>query len=271
MARWLSAYNITLLHALVLLISGVDSLTFPYKRSRISGHEILRRTALQHFAGEPSDDENAIQPNNRLMVFGLGNVGSLIAERSSSLQVVNSTFFNVVLGTTRSTKSIPGVQAISFDAYRELEEVLPLCTHILVTIPPMETPTDLGGDINATLVGGRPRRWKYFCDAVLNHPNFCLQDLVPANTWIGFISSTSVYGNHDGKWVTEDSEVKFEPGTKGGQHMNVAGGCMSFVLRAYMGIRARQFIQFAKEKSKHLCLMADQKETFLHHAYTKKI
>jgi len=215
MARWLSAHNIILLHALLLLVSGVGSLTFPYKRSRISGHEILRRTAFQRCAGESSDDENAIQPSNRLMVFGLGNVGSLIAERSSSVQVVNSTFFNGVLGTTRSAKSIPGVQAISFDAYRELEEVLPSCTHILVTIPPMETPTDLGSDINATLVGGRPRRWKYFCDAVLNHPNFCLQDLVPANTWIGFISSTSVYGNHGGDWVTEDSEVKCEPGTKG--------------------------------------------------------
>jgi hypothetical protein len=198
-----------IIHAL-LLICGVGSLTFPYKRSRISAHEST-------FVGDSDDNEIAI--HNRLMVFGLGNVGSLVAQRSTSLKFANQsenvTFFNDVWGTTRSAKTIPGVNAICFDACRELKEVLPSCTHILVTIPPIDAPTALDRNINATLVGGRPRRWKYFCDPVLDHPIFCLRDLVPANTWIGFISSTSVYGNHDGEWVTEDSEVEFEPGTKG--------------------------------------------------------
>lgn len=144
------------------------------------------------------------------MVFGLGNVGSLIAQRSSA-----DGFFNDVWGTTRSPKNLSGVQSISFDAYKELEEILPSCSHVLITIPPCETSAVSDCRTNSTLIGGRPRRWKYFCDAVLNHPNFCLQELVPANTWVGFISSTSVYGNHDGEWVSEDSEVKCVPGTKG--------------------------------------------------------
>jgi hypothetical protein len=196
-----------------LLLSGVCSLAPPYnKQSSIS--------AFRRFAVDSNDDKNSIHPRNRLMVFGLGNVGSLIAQWGSSLQAANgcknvTTFFDDVWGTTRCPKSVPGVQSISFNANQELKEILPSCTHILITIPPCEISSDYDYDINSTLVGGRPRRWKYFCDAVLNHPHFCLQELVPANTWIGFISSTSVYGNHDGEWVTEDSEVKFAPGTKG--------------------------------------------------------
>ena len=42
-----------------------------------------------------------------------------------------------------------------------------------------------------------------------------MRDLVQPNTWIGYISTTAVYGNHDGEWVTEESEVKCEPGSNG--------------------------------------------------------
>ncbi|KAL7443287.1 hypothetical protein ACHAXH_007086 [Discostella pseudostelligera] len=125
-------------------------------------------------------------------------------------------FFEHICGTTRSSsKNLPGMQSIPFDDYQTLAENLRRCTHILVTIPPVEPPAALDPNLDDTIIGGRPRRWKYFCDPVLNHPKFSLNELVPTNTWIGYISSTSVYGNHDGEWVTEDSEVKCEPGTKG--------------------------------------------------------
>ena len=178
----------------------------------------IRRSAIiattNYFAQDPTKDDyftDNITNGNRLLIFGLGNVGALVAERGTSLQInEGDLFFKHVYGTTRSSgKEINGVQSIHFDAYQELEKIIPSCTHILVTIPPVDSV-----DVNATLVGGRPRQWKYFCDPVLNHPNFSLQDLLPVNTWVGYVSSTSVYGNHDGEWVTEESEVKCKPGTK---------------------------------------------------------
>ena len=158
---------------------------------------------------------------NRLVIFGLGNIGSLFAtttttSKGSVLGGESAPVFEHVCGTTRNiSKNIPGAQAIHFEDYQELAENLRRCTHVLVTIPPVSPSVDLDCNNDGFVVGGRRRRWKYFCDPVLNHPMFSLNELVPSNTWIGYISSTSVYGNHDGEWVTEESEVKCEPGTKG--------------------------------------------------------
>ena len=167
---------------------------------------IIRQT-YKHFA---STEEDTIESDNntahRLLVFGLGNVGSLVAERGVSLQVDDGVpFFEHVYGTTRTTKdnNIDGVQCIGFDDYQELIKILPSCTHILVTIPPLNPSTDI--DINSS---------KHYCDPVLNNSNYSIKDILPANTWIGYISSTSVYGNHDGEWVTEESETKCEVGTR---------------------------------------------------------
>jgi len=163
------------------------------------------RQTYKHFASTEEDtiesDNNTAQ--NRLLVFGLGNVGSLVAERGSFLQVDNVLYFEHVYGTTRTTKDIDGVQTIGFDDYQELEKTLPSCTHVLVTIPPLNPPTDI--DINSS---------KHYCDPVLNNSKYSIKDILPANTWIGYISSTSVYGNHDGEWVTEESETKCESGTR---------------------------------------------------------
>jgi len=170
---------------------------------------IIRQTSFTHLAitdDDTIDLDNITTQNNRLLVFGLGNVGSLVAERGSSLhQVIDGVpFFQQVYGTTRTTKDIDGVQTIGFDDYQELEKTLPSCTHVLVTIPPLNPPTDI--DINSSN--------QHYCDPVLNNTKYPIKDILPANTWIGFISSTSVYGNHDGEWVTEDSETKCEAGTR---------------------------------------------------------
>jgi len=159
-----------------------------------------------------SNHHGISQSGNRLMIFGLGNVGKLVAQKSCSLRFQGAPFFDHVYGTIRNTMNITGVQVIDFGSYKELKEILPSCTHILVTIPPTDPSFD--SDTNTTFARGTARE-KYFCDTVLNHSGSCLQDLIPANTWVGYISSTSVYGNHNGKWVTEESEAKCSPGTKG--------------------------------------------------------
>ena len=168
---------------------------------------ITRQTSFKLFT---STDENmypdSTTAQNRLLVFGLGNVGSLVAERGVSLQVDDGVpFFEHVYGTTRTIQDIDGVQSIGFDDYQELKKILSSCTHVLVTIPPLNPPPDIDTNINSN---------QHYCDPVLNNSTYSIKDILPTNTWIGYISSTSVYGNHDGEWVTENSEVKCEAGTR---------------------------------------------------------
>lgn len=164
----------------------------------------------QHAVGPSSVRANANDEGvYRLMVFGLGNVGSLVALRGTSMKFANNDvnagnpFFECVYGTTRGAKEMAGVQIINFDSCDDLEEITASCTHFLVTIPPVNPGPDSNGEKKA------------FCDQVLNHPTFSMRDIAPANAWVGFVSTTSVYGNHDGNWVTEEAEVKFRPGSNG--------------------------------------------------------
>ena len=168
---------------------------------------IISHSTFTHFAStdDTIDSDNNITTQNRLLVFGLGNVGSLVAERGSSLQVDDDvSYFEHVYGTTRTTKDIAGVQSIGFDDYQELIKILPSCTHVLVTIPPL----------NPSIDSDNNNSNQHYCDPVLNNTNYSIKDILSANTWVGYISSTSVYGNHDGEWVTEDSETKCEAGTR---------------------------------------------------------
>ena len=201
----------------LLLPCVVQSLlpTHPYNyncKPQLSYDSSKRCTRIDN-----GDDAKVV---NRLVIFGLGNIGSSVAttttSQSSILGSDSTPFFEHVCGTTRSSsKDTPDVQAIRFEDYQELAENLKKCTHILVTIPPVKSSADFDCNLGDIVIGGRRRRWTYFCDPILNHPKFSLNELVPSNTWIGYISSTSVYGNHDGEWVTEVSEVRCESGTKG--------------------------------------------------------
>lgn len=115
-----------------------------------------------------------------LFVFGLGYVGQhlgrdLIAKGWR------------VGGTTRTVVHCERLKSQGFEAM-VWDETIPFppqalegVTHILVTIPPDEK-----GDL------------------VLRHLDFA--NISPK--WIGYLSATSVYGNHQGAWVTEKSSLK---------------------------------------------------------------
>mmetsp|Transcript_20100 Transcript_20100/g.40390 ORF Transcript_20100/g.40390 Transcript_20100/m.40390 type:complete len:498 (+) Transcript_20100:35-1528(+) len=206
-------------------------------------------------------------PEYRLVVFGLGNVGTLVAKSASTASARDGEkFFKQVYGTVRRKRdkekdhgkqnasenavgssggsinticadTIDDIQVIEFASHEELATLLPSCTHVLVTIPPinslkwngedsfrdMTTDTEYTTKSNATketiFVGGKPREWprewKICCDPVFNHPRLSLAELIQPNTWVGYVSSTSVYGNHDGESVNETSPINCEPGSKG--------------------------------------------------------
>lgn len=59
-----------------------------------------------------------------------------------------------------------------------------LATHLLISIPPISTLSDI----------------------VLIKYGDLIKKQAPYLKWIGYLSSTGVYGNHEGNWVSEESE-----------------------------------------------------------------
>lgn len=111
---------------------------------------------------------------NKLLCFGYGYVASRLGDALQSKDFA-------VSGTSRNVDK-KGV-AIQFPL-PEPEKTLSEITHILVSIPPV--------GLN---------------DVVLaNHRN----QIVEAQNlkWIGLLGSTSVYGDYNGGWVDEESELK---------------------------------------------------------------
>ena len=106
---------------------------------------------------------------NRLLVFGLGYSGSAIARAARAAGFA-------VTGTTRGGTG----GSIRFDA---AQEVIREATHLLTTAGPGED--------------GDPVLRLYAADIAA----------APALRWIGYLSSTAVYGNRDGGWVDEDTNA----------------------------------------------------------------
>lgn len=127
-----------------------------------------------------------------IFIFGLGYVGqhfgrSLMAEGWK------------VRGTTRTNLQAQNLRDQGFEAYvwdvstLLSPEILQDISHILVTIPPDEE-----GDI------------------VLRHFEFSNKSY----EWIGYLSATSVYGDHGGAWVREEANLK--PTSSQGRHRLLA-------------------------------------------------
>jgi nucleoside-diphosphate-sugar epimerase len=104
---------------------------------------------------------------NRLLIFGLGYCGSAIAS-----EAVSAGF--QVAGTTRA--GLDG--SIRFNS---AHGVLQSATHILTSA----APTDDGDPVLA-----------HYADQIATAPSL---------RWIGYLSSTVVYGNRDGNWADEDT------------------------------------------------------------------
>jgi nucleoside-diphosphate-sugar epimerase len=107
---------------------------------------------------------------NNLLIFGLGYTGSAVAKAASDFAITGTSRSNSRAGTSATV--------VPFDA---AEPAIAAATHILVTAPP-----DAAGD------------------PVLNRYDTALS-AAPGLRWIGYLSSTVVYGNRDGAWVDEDT------------------------------------------------------------------
>lgn len=118
--------------------------------------------------------------NPHFFIFGFGYTAKALAPK-----LIAQGF--TVIGTSRKTEgqeqNTLNIKLIDFDS-PEIENYLSLATHLLISIPPTGT---LG-------------------DIVLVKYGELIKQQAPYLKWIGYLSSTGVYGNHEGNWVSEDSE-----------------------------------------------------------------
>ena len=121
---------------------------------------------------------SSLQPH--LFVFGLGYTGHALARRQRQLGWR-------VSGTSRKPDVVArlqdaGIEAIAIEeapASEQVAEALAEATHLVCTVPP-----DARGDPTLRLYG----------EAI---------DAAPHLSWIGYLSTTGVYGDHGGGWVDE--------------------------------------------------------------------
>jgi len=128
---------------------------------------------------------------NHLLCFGLGYTGKALAARLAAKSWR-------VTGTSRNAEGDDAIAALGYGAF-VFDGSAPLpsqafqnVTHILVSVPP-----DASGD------------------PVLRHHAEYLAAQAKQIKWLACLSTTGVYGNHEGGWVTEDSPLT--PDTERGQ------------------------------------------------------
>ncbi len=110
---------------------------------------------------------------SRLLVFGLGYVGCAVADAAAAAGFA-------VMGTTRSPAATQSGAITSVD-FANAASAIAHATHLLSTVPP-----DGSGDPVLSRYG----------DAIAAASGL---------RWIGYLSTTGVYGDRGGAWVDEDT------------------------------------------------------------------
>lgn len=115
-----------------------------------------------------------------LLIFGFGYTAHFLAQkaRDINIQVTATTRKNEVLSHNHEFDC----ELIPFSE-KSIEQALATASHILISTPPTH---DLG-------------------DPVLVNFGNLLQKHIKNIQWIGYLSSTGVYGDHQGHWVDESS------------------------------------------------------------------
>ncbi len=113
-------------------------------------------------------------------IFGFGYTAKALAPK-----LIEQGF--KVIGTSRAPddheQNNLDIKLIDFNS-ANMEKYLNLATHIMICIPPTSTVSDI----------------------VLIRYSHLIKNQAPHLKWIGYLSSTGVYGNHDGNWVNEESD-----------------------------------------------------------------
>lgn len=129
----------------------------------------------------------SLPPKKRLFCFGYGYTSDFLGRHLAGLGEGWT-----LAGTTRSIEKQralkqQGIDAYIFDVENPLADPLQYLrgtTHLLISTPP-----DQDGDLV----------YRYHADDILNLPDL---------EWVGYLSTTGVYGDRDGGWVDESIEAR---------------------------------------------------------------
>ena len=121
--------------------------------------------------------------SSHLLIFGFGYTAHFLAKKMQQIK-------SKVTATTRNNDALDSdctfdCEVIHFSE-KNIEKALTTATHILVSTPPAHN------------IG----------DPVLNTVGHLLKKYINNIRWVGYLSSTSVYGDHQGLWVDEFSKPK---------------------------------------------------------------
>ncbi len=127
--------------------------------------------------------------SSHVLIFGFGYTAHFLAKKLASLDIT-------VTATTRQHDVIGYDKAHQCNVIDFSETAIETClatvSHILISVPPDEQ----------------------LSDPVLFHFMTLLKKYSQNIKWIGYLSSTSVYGDHQGQWVDETSTLN-HPGKQG--------------------------------------------------------
>mmetsp|Transcript_12666 Transcript_12666/g.19058 ORF Transcript_12666/g.19058 Transcript_12666/m.19058 type:complete len:391 (+) Transcript_12666:70-1242(+) len=149
---------------------------------------------------------STVSSKRHLFIFGLaGNVGSKIAQ-----ECILSSYFDSVVGTVRACNT--GTQfglGIPLEEHNraEIQGFLSNATHVLVTIPPIPIQAD----------DDKKKMNITYQNIILDNQNDDGKEYskyIRPGTWVGFVSTTGVYGDHAGGWVNESSDTRALVGSK---------------------------------------------------------
>jgi nucleoside-diphosphate-sugar epimerase len=115
---------------------------------------------------------------SHLIVFGLGYTGTAVASAAARAGMQ-------VTGVSREPSAVSAPPGVTVVAFADAAALLPESTHLLSTVPP---PGD-GGEGESV-------------DPVL-HAHAAAIAAAPALRWVGYFSTTGVYGDRGGGWVDE--------------------------------------------------------------------
>ena len=91
----------------------------------------------------------------------------------------------------------PELKLYQFDDVSTIESALQNCSHVLTTVPPIFNSAN-----------------EKYDDVVLERiydsqfQSIMINNITSSPIWFGYVSTTGVYGNHDGDWVTELSATR---------------------------------------------------------------
>mmetsp|Transcript_15399 Transcript_15399/g.29010 ORF Transcript_15399/g.29010 Transcript_15399/m.29010 type:complete len:369 (+) Transcript_15399:335-1441(+) len=171
---------------------SVHGLLFPKKLTSLTIDTTTRISATRL---------HSLSKDGCLLVFGNGNVGKEVLGGLAT-DVIPGTCIKKCYCTFRNERPLDKITGVQYIEFNEAWKYLSDCTHLLITIPPV-----MSEDSSS------------YSDPILD--NESIMSHLPPHAWIGYISTTGVYGNHDGALVDESSLTLCKPMTKAFAYLDI--------------------------------------------------